>query len=130
MKGKSKKNKGKKIAEEAQNKIDSPTKLGAKGPFEFDNSGLSYFCCSTAGITIPESLKEQSEGGKLVEKPEAGDLIFFDTIGKGEINYVGVCIGNGKMIHAPGSGKMVKEAEYVNNTYWTPKYKFAKRYWS
>ena len=58
MKKSSKKNKGKKIAEEAQNKIDSPTKLGAKGPFEFDNSGLSYFCCSKPGKTIPESLKE------------------------------------------------------------------------
>ena len=24
----------------------------------------------------------------------------------------------------------LSKAEYVNNTYWTPKYKFAKRYWS
>ena len=129
MKGKAKKSKGKKIAEEAQNKIDSPTKLGAKGPFEFDNCGLSYFCCSAAGVTIPESLKEQAEGGKLVENPEPGDLMFFDTIGKGEINYVGVCIGNSKMIHAPSGGKTVKEAD-INNTYWKPKYKFAKRYWN
>ena len=130
MKGKGKKNKGKKIAEEATNKIDCVTKLGAKGPFEFDNCGLSYYCCSTAGVTIPETLKEQAQGGKAVDKPEEGDLVFFDTIGKGEINYVGVCVGNGKMVHAPGSGKTVKEAEFVNNTYWVPKFKFAKRYWS
>ena len=130
MKCKSKKNKGKKIAEEAQNKIDSPTKTGGMGPFEFDSAGLSYYCCSQAGITIPEKIKEQSEGGKAVDKPEPGDLLFFDNVGKGVIDYVGVCIGNGKMVHAPGSGKMVKEAEYVNNTYWTPKFKFAKRYWS
>ena len=130
MKGKSKKNKGKIISDEAKNKIDSPTKTGGRGPFEFDCSGLSYFCCSQAGITIPETIKGQSEGGTPVDKPEPGDLLFFDNIGKGVINYVGVCIGNGKMVHAPGSGKTVKEAEYINNTYWTPKFKFAKRYWS
>ena len=33
------------------------------------------------------------------------------------------------MIIAPENGKMVKEAEYVNNTYWKNKFKFAKRYW-
>ena len=129
MKSNKKKLKNKKITEEAKNKIDSPIKSGARGPFEFDNLGFAYYCCQTAGITIPETIKEQSEGGKLIEKPEEGDLLFFDKIGKGMITDVGVCIGDGKMIIAPENGKMVKEAEYVNNTYWKNKFKFAKRYW-
>ena len=96
---------------------------------EFDNSGFAYYCYQTAGITIPENIKEQSEGGKSVENPEEGDLLFFDKIGKGIITDVGICIGEGKMMIAPENGKMVKEAEYVNNTYWKNKFKFAKRYW-
>ena len=129
MKFSKKKLKNKKIVEEAQNKLDSPIKSGTRGPFEFDNSGFSYYCCSAAGITIPETLKEQAEGGKQVENPEEGDLLFFDRIGKGTITDVGICIGNNKMIYAPENGKAVKESEYVNNTYWENKLKFAKRYW-
>ena len=129
MKSNKKKLKNKKISEEAKNKIDSPIKSGARGPFEFDNPGFAFYCCQTAGIIIPETLKEQSEGGKLVEKEEEGDLLFFDKIGNGIITDVGICIGDGKMIIAPENGKMVKEAEYVNNTYWKNKFKFAKRYW-
>jgi len=110
MKSNKKKLKNKKITEEAKNKIDSPIKSGGRGPFEFDNSGFAYYCCSTAGIIIPETLKEQSEGGKLVEIPEEGDLLFFDKIGKGNITDVGICIGNNKMIYASLSkGKVVEE---------------------
>ena len=118
-----------KIIEEAKNKIGSPIKQGAIGPFEFCNSGFSHYCLYSAGIKIPESLKEQSEGGKEVDTPSEGDLLFFDKIGKGVIADVGICIGEGKMIIAPENGKCVKEAEYVNNTYWKNKFKFAKRYW-
>ena len=129
MKLSKKKLKNKKITEEAKNKLDSPIKSGANGPFEFDNPGFANYCHSAAGITIPETLKEQAEGGKEVEVPEEGDLLFFDKIGKGVITDVGIFIGNGKMIIAPENGKAVKEADYVNNTYWKNKFKFAKRYW-
>ena len=88
---------------------------------------MFYFRWNNTRI-IKRAIK--SEGGKIVENPEALDLLFFDTIRKGEINYVSVCIGNDKMVHVPGSGKMVKETEYVNNIYWILKYKFDKRYWS
>ncbi len=129
MKSSKKKLKNKIIVEEAKNKIDSPIKPGARGPFEFDNLGFVNYCCSTAGITIPETLKELSEGGAEVEEPEEGDLLFFDKIGKGIITDVGIYIGDGKMIIAPENGKIIKEVDYINNTYWKNKYKFAKRYW-
>ena len=85
MKGKSKKNKGKKIAEEAQNKIDSPTKTGGMGPFEFDSAGLSYYCCSQAGIKIPEDMSIIGSDGvnvSTLSRPEITTLkIDFETYG-------------------------------------------------
>ena len=50
QKGKQKKNKDKKIVEEARNKIDCPSKLGAKGPFEFDSPGLSLIAGKDSNI--------------------------------------------------------------------------------
>ncbi|EMU0239698.1 peptidoglycan endopeptidase, partial [Neisseria gonorrhoeae] len=39
---------------------------------------------------------------------KAGDLVFFNTGGAHRYSHVGLYIGNGEFIHAPGSGKTIK----------------------
>jgi cell wall-associated NlpC family hydrolase len=38
---------------------------------------------------------------------EKGDLVFFNTNNSGKVSHVGVYIGNGRFIHAPGRGKKI-----------------------
>ena len=59
------------------------------------------------GLMLPHSSREQSEMGVHVSKGnlEKGDLVFFNTNNSGKVSHVGVYIGNGRFIHAPGAGR-------------------------
>jgi len=79
----------------------------------FDCSGLM---CSTFGafdIQLPRSSIEQSQFGVKIEAENAqkGDLIFFKTNGRSQINHVGmvveVCDGDIKFIHASVGGGVI-----------------------
>jgi len=79
----------------------------------FDCSGLM---CSTFGafdIQLPRSSIEQSQFGVKVdvENAQKGDLIFFKTNGRSQINHVGmvveVCDGEIKFIHASVGGGVI-----------------------
>jgi cell wall-associated NlpC family hydrolase len=83
-----------------------PYAWGGSGPNSFDCSGLTKFAYKKAGITLPRTTKTQSKVGAAVAKANLrpGDLVFFYR----PISHVGVYIGNGKMVHAPTSGDVVK----------------------
>lgn len=72
----------------------------------FDCSGLMFNTFSSLDIKLPRSSFEQSGVGTKVSLHDAqkGDLIFFKTRGKGQINHVGmvveVCDDEVKFIHS------------------------------
>lgn len=68
-----------------------------------DCSGLTQYCYSQAGISIPRTSQEQSEKGKVVTNPEPGDICVSNNAG-----HVAIYIGNGQMIEAPDVGQQVK----------------------
>lgn len=79
----------------------------------FDCSGLM---CSTFGafdIDLPRTSFEQSQYGMKIdaENAQKGDLIFFKTNGRSQINHVGmvveVCDGDIKFIHASVGGGVI-----------------------
>ena len=84
------------------------SKFGAKyiyakaGPDEFDCSGFVYFVFKTNGIKIPRTSRNQSQSGDKLTREEIkrGDILFFDTGGRGHVNHSGVYLGDGKFIHA------------------------------
>ncbi|HFL3206211.1 TPA: NlpC/P60 family protein [Clostridioides difficile] len=84
---------------------------GAEGPNTFDCSGFTQWCYKQIGIKIPRTVATQSKAGKAVDlkdksKWKAGDLLC--RVGGGNSNHVMMYIGNGKMIHSPQTGDVVK----------------------
>jgi cell wall-associated NlpC family hydrolase len=90
----------------------------------FDCSGLMYTIFSSYNITLPHSSYEQSKLGIIInryrEEAKKGDLIFFKTNNKSQINHVGMVIEVNddeiKFIHASTSKGVIisstKESYY------------------
>jgi cell wall-associated NlpC family hydrolase len=75
----------------------------------FDCSGFTMAIYQYNGLMLPHSSREQSEMGAPISKGnlEKGDLVFFNTSHSGKVSHVGVYIGSGQFIHAPGRGKKI-----------------------
>ena len=117
---------GDEIAKLAISKKGKPYKMGAKGPNDFDCSGLATWCHSRVNINLSGNAASLSTTGNPVTDLKPGDLVFYDTFGKGSVSHVGIYIGNNKMVHAPGDNEVVKEAT-ITSKYWTSRYKGARR---
>lgn len=106
------------------NVLGKPYMWGAVGPNSFDCSGLTYYLFGKLGIKIPRTSKDQISAGTYVAKKdlEYGDLVLFARDGK-NINHVGIYVGDGKFVHAPQSGDVVKittlKSGYYSNSYYT-----------
>ena len=77
--------------------------------FCLDCSGFTHLVFRSFGVTIPRDADEQATVGTRVATVaalRAGDLVFFRDA-SGEIHHVGLCVGGGKMIHAPATGSSV-----------------------
>ncbi len=90
----------------AKSKLGSPYVYSKTGPNSFDCSGFVYYIFNENDISIPRTSIAQSKIGTKINKNEIkkGDLVFFDTSLKGQVNHSGIYLGDGKFIHA-SSGK-------------------------
>lgn len=72
----------------------------------FDCSGLTMWAWQKAGISLPHQSRRQfSSSPRIpVENIEPGDLIFFYN----PITHVGIYVGDGMMVDAPGVGRFVR----------------------
>lgn len=120
------------ILTEAESYLGTPYRYGGTTRNGIDCSAfvLSVFGAS-AGLNLPRVAASQAQEGERVEKSELqkGDLVFFSH-GRGRISHVGIVEsvsedGTVKFIHAATSrGVMVSS---LNDSYWGPKFRFAKR---
>lgn len=117
------------LAKSAHQYLGVPYKWGGVNTSGFDCSGLVRAVYKLNGITLPRISKDQFNAGKFVSqsKLQVGDLVFFSTNKGKSVNHVGIYIGNGKFIHAPGKGKKVMVANLHAN-YWKKTYKGARDY--
>ena len=72
----------------------------------FDCSGLTMWAWQQAGVSLPHQSRRQfSSSPRIpVEYIEPGDLIYFYD----PITHVGIYVGDGMMVDAPGVGRSVR----------------------
>lgn len=109
------------ILSTAENALGTPYRLGGNTPAGLDCSGLVEMAYRAAGIPVPRTADDQFRRLPSVRQARPGDLLFFDTAGRGKASHVGIYRGNGQMIHAPGSGRRVETAP-ISIAYWQERF--------
>lgn len=117
------------IINTAKSFLGTPYQWGGTSPSGFDCSGFTQYVLAQNGKSIPRTSQEQFASGQAVDKSnlQAGDLVFYNWQGGTDATHVGIYEGNGKMIHAPHSGDVVKEVDF--NSYGQNAYLGARRYY-
>ena len=109
--------------------LDTDYRRGGKSiATGFDCSGLvAHVFLQAYGIRLPHNALAQSERGQWIEeeKLDVGDLVFYNTNGK-PYSHVGIYIGDGRFIHAPKPGAVVR-TERMSLRYWSKRYNGARR---
>lgn len=102
----------------AHAQVGKPCVRGATGPSSFDGSGLTRAAWRAAGVDLPRTAAAQATVGQRVATAELrpGDLVFYSA----DQSHVGVYVGDGKMIHAPGPGADRRTDVRVESIYAMP----------
>ncbi len=92
-----------------------------------DCSGFVQIVFSELGLKLPRTSALQFQAGIEVarEDLQEGDLVFFDTTGRG-VSHVGIYLKDNQFIHAASNpGKVTISS--LTEKYWQPKYLGARR---
>jgi cell wall-associated NlpC family hydrolase len=97
----------------------------------FDCSGFTRHLYQThLGVTLPRQSRDQADADGFVDVPpyelQPGDLVFFNTLNRRN-SHVGVYLGDGRFIHAPRTGAVVR-LEAIGMRYWMARYDGARRW--
>jgi cell wall-associated NlpC family hydrolase len=104
-----------------------PYRNGGSDPSGFDCSGFVQYVFAKFGTMLPREVRDQYRAGTSVGLDEvaAGDLVFFQTIGRGA-SHVGMVVGAGEFVHAPSSRGVVRVERY-DASYWARRFVGARR---
>ncbi|MBN2398528.1 MAG: C40 family peptidase [Deltaproteobacteria bacterium] len=118
------------IVRTARSFIGVPYQWGGISAEEgFDCSGLAMAIYRLNGLNLPRTSGQQYGAGMSVSREELakGDLVFFDTRGRGDISHVGIYVGEDRFIHAPRTGKTVRTSSLLD-AYYQKRYIGARTY--
>lgn len=115
-------------AQTAKKCLGVPYVYGGRSAKGLDCSGLAIYVYRQQGVRLPASSSAQAKVGQPVKKAELrpGDLVFFKTTVWGTVGHVGIYIGRGQFIHAPGTGRKVETAG-LDEKYFKARYYGARR---
>ena len=108
---------GKAAVDLAMQFLGVPYVWGGTSPSGFDCSGLIYYVYGQLGYSLNRVADDQMKNGIPVsfEELAPGDLVGFGT--GGYASHIGMYIGDGKMIHAPHTGDVVKITDITTGYY-------------
>ena len=116
-------------ADHALRVLGARYRLGGSSPRTgFDCSGLVTHAFEQAwGVTLPHNVQAQSRIGIPVKRSalQPGDLLFYNTLNR-PYSHVGIYLGEGRFIHAPRPGKLVR-VESLQSSYWSARFNGARR---
>lgn len=109
--------------------VGTPYTWGGTSPDGgFDCSGLvNYVFRDMLDMRLPRTSRElaEIEGPRIApDALQTGDLIFFGA--DGQISHVGIYVGEGRFIHAPRTGTVVR-LDKIDTPYWSARYSGARR---
>lgn len=108
--------KAQRVIVEAYKYLGIPYVWGGTTPDGFDCSGLMGYIFREVGIDLPRVARDQQNVGKRItpEEVQAGDMVFY----RDPATHVGIYIGDGKYLHAPQPGDVVRIQDYISSD-WT-----------
>ncbi|KEF35328.1 peptidase [Deinococcus sp. RL] len=106
-----------------------PYVYGGTSRSGLDCSGFVLQVFAPLGVDLPRTSAAQARVGQPValEDLQAGDLVFFDTVGRGEVTHVGIYLGEGQFVNANSYRKQVTIDRLHGDPYWAPKLLGARR---
>ena len=85
----------------------------------FDCSGLTWYVFKQQGISLPRVAADQAKVGTPIPtmaELQRGDTVFFAD-SSGYIHHMGLYIGDGKMVHSPRTGDVIKISDITTGYY-------------
>lgn len=120
------------ILNDAEDFLGLPYQLGGTSKSGIDCSGLVVIVYGQNKVKLPRRSQDQALQGRKIDISEAkpGDLLFFDTVGKGSVTHVGIVKkilykGEITFIHASTTKGVIISS--LNNIYWNKAFLFARR---
>jgi cell wall-associated NlpC family hydrolase len=97
--------------------LGQPYRYGGATPGGFDCSGLVVYAARQNGLLLPRTTQDLRSVGVAVRRAElrAGDLVFLHLAAK-EL-HVGIVLDDGRFIHAPSHGGVVRIDALDRNPY-------------
>jgi cell wall-associated NlpC family hydrolase len=116
---------GQRVVSIALRYLGVPYRWGGASPSGFDCSGLVMFVYRKVGVALPHNSTQMWGRGRRVARSQLspGDVVFFNGL-----SHVGIFIGNGRFVHAPHSGEVVKISR-LSDSWYRSTYDGARRYW-
>jgi cell wall-associated NlpC family hydrolase len=116
------------VREVSQRYLGVTYRYGGTNPSAgLDCSGFVQIVFAELGLKLPRTSALQFQAGIAVDRENLteGDLVFFDTLGRG-VSHVGIYLGDDQFIHAASNpGKVTISS--LSEKYWQPKYLGARR---